>query len=127
MAENETSARQTLEKEWGDQFEQKLRLIGATLNNLVDPETAEALETAAGNNPAFIKLLAVVGEKLMDDTAFKGDLQSNSWSSPIAAQAEIDQLKMDGEFQKMLTNKSHPGHKAAMERWTRTFSNAYPS
>jgi len=124
--ESEMNAKATLEKQWGDKFEHNLRLASSTLNQLTDPDTASQLEQMAGNNPAFIKLLAEVGNKFMrEDSAFKGQLQSNSFTSPVAARGEIEQLKADPLFIKQLMTKEDPGHKLAQEKWTNLHKQAY--
>lgn len=124
--ESETKARESLQKEWGDKFENNLRLASSTLNQLTDPDTASQLEQMAGNNPAFIKLLAEVGTKFMqEDSAFKGQLQSNSFTSPVAARGEIEQLKADPLFITQLMTKTDPGHKLATDKWTNLHKLAY--
>jgi hypothetical protein len=124
--QSQAAARDLLQKEWGNKFEGKLKMAAATLNQLSDPQDAQALEQMAGNNPSFIKFLASIGEKLnAEDSAFKADLSANSATSPISARAEIDSLKGDREFIESLRNPEIPGHKQALDRWTKLHSVAY--
>jgi hypothetical protein len=41
------------------------------------------------------------------------------------AKADIERLKLDGEFQKAYTDSSHPGHKDAVARMNRLNQIAY--
>tara|TARA_B100000497_G_scaffold12941_1_gene14764 strand:+ start:1208 stop:2092 length:885 start_codon:yes stop_codon:yes gene_type:complete len=115
---NETNAREVLQKEWGDDFETNLKLSNAALNKLLPNDVAEQVQERYGNDPNLIQLLANAGKSLMDDTEFKGTLQSSSWTSPVAAKSELDQLRSDPVFTSQLTNKTDPGHKFALEKWT---------
>jgi hypothetical protein len=128
FSQAQEAAVNALKEQWGDKYENQLKLASATLSNVTDPETAESLKEMAGNNPAFIKMLANLGEKMLtEDSAFKGNMQSNSFTSPVAAQGEIQQLKGDPVFIKQLQNASDPGHKTALNRWTNLHSQAFPA
>jgi hypothetical protein len=123
---HETAVNQ-LKENWGDQFENKLKLASATLSNVTDPDSAEQLKEMAGNNPAFIKMLADLGDKMLaEDSAFQGSMSSNAFTSPVAAQGEITQLKGDPLFLQQLQNNMDPGHKTALARWTNLHAQAFP-
>ena len=127
FTETQNAAVENLKSEWGDQFENKLKLASATLSNVTDPDSAESLKEMAGNNPAFIKMLADLGDKMLtEDSAFQGSMSSNAFTSPVAAQGEISQLKSDPLFLQQLQNKMDPGHKTALARWTTLHNQAHP-
>jgi hypothetical protein len=115
---NEANAREVLQKEWGQDFETNLKLSSAALNKLLPSDAVELVQEKYGNDPHLIQLLANAGHAMMDDSEFKGTLQSSSWTNPISAKSEIDQLKLDGQFIGALTDVSNPGHKAAVQKWT---------
>ena len=122
---NEAAAKEELAKRWGDNFEMNQRLAATALRETADADAFDRLNEKFGNDPDFLDIMSKMGNKMMDDTEFKSNLQSNTMTSDIVARSEIDQLKLDGNFQGALLDAGHPGHKAALERWSKLHQAAY--
>ncbi len=57
-----------------------------------------------------------LGQNMMEDHA-GGNGDELPVGDRAMAIAEIDKLKMDSEFQKMMNDRGNPGQKAAVEKW----------
>ena len=62
-------AESALRSEWGEDYDKNLALVGKVLNRFGSQETLTFLDkTGAGNDPAFVKMLAGIAQVLSDDT-----------------------------------------------------------
>lgn len=77
-------------------------------------------QSGFGDDPRFIKIFAKIGATLKEGTAHTGGqpgvLQTNSVDS---ARVRKSEMMSDQTFQKNLTDPNQPGHKAAVEEWTK--------
>jgi hypothetical protein len=133
MSESQTLAAReqgitTLKQEWGPQFDNNVKTAQLALRELGGENLAKAIdESGFGNNVEFIKFMHTVGVKLMDDEATHESGGSTAFGgTPMAAQGEIERLKLDTEFMTALNSGSHAGHKAAVDRWLALHQKAYP-
>ena len=105
-----------LQNKWGDKFDNNVRMANFALQKLAG-EHAQSIEDKYGSDPQLADLLYNASLLMADDSTFKGEMNSNSWVNPGAAQAEIANLKTDAQFVAALTDKSNLGHKEALEKW----------
>jgi hypothetical protein len=116
-----------LKQEFGDKYDAKIDIARGALRKFGDTSLVETLDsTGLANNPGLVKFLIQVGESTMDDSAF-GNGGGGGSGGPGSALQEIGKLKGDAEFMKVLSNRTLPGHKEAVERWASLHKSAYPS
>lgn len=113
-----------LKQEFGDKFDHKINVAKSVVQKFGSPELKGKIEEI-GNDPHFIRLFASIGEAMLDDTA-SGSGPGLIVADPSKAMSEINQLKLDADFQTALLTKHHIGHKAAVERWSMLHEKAYP-
>lgn len=114
-----------LKTKFGPNYETKVSLAQAVVKKYGSPELQSKIQEI-GNDPHFIQLFASIGEAMMEDTA-RGGGNGLIVTDAASSLSEINQLKGDSEFQKALGDRTHPGHKTAVERWTTLHERAYPS
>lgn len=120
---------QTLQREWGAAYNEKIALSQRAVREYADPDTIEYLEKSGfGNDAAVIKLFAKLGEQLKEDGKLVGEgLEAGKGAlSPKGAQEEINKKYGDGDFMKAYSDKSHPNHAGAVAEMDRLFKFAYP-
>lgn len=121
-----TKAATELKQEYGDKFDENIALSRAVLAKVGSPELIEYLNTSRlGNNPHLIRAMVKVGNMITEDRARSGAPSIFTRNADVA-RAEIAKLSGDMEFQKMLNDRSHPGHKEALSRWEGLFQQAHP-
>jgi len=115
-----------LRAEFGDKFEQNVDLAKGVVRKFGAPELVEFLNTSRlGDNPHLVRMLVKIGNGMAEDDA-RGQGPGLFIKDSTSARSEVDRLSGDKEFQDALNSREHPGHKAALERWTHTFAKAYP-
>lgn len=114
-----------LKKEFGDKFEGKMGLLRGVLQNYGNDKVIEAFESAGlSNDPNAVRMLVKIGEALLEDKSHVHSMQN---LDPITgAQAEIKSLTLDKDFMEALNTNFHPGHDAALSKWTMLHRQAYP-
>jgi hypothetical protein len=108
---NETE--QNLKQEWGIDYDKKIRAAQRGLQVYGDPEIAELMNTAAGNNPAVVKLFARLGAEVTEDMT-QNTQNNNLAISRLDAKDEIEQIFTN--YDHPYFNGKHPEHKSAVER-----------
>ena len=126
--EARTQYKATLEadmaKNWGAEKGQKLDAAKRAATSLgLDAERLLEVEGAAGGF-RMMDTLARIGAGLREDTIAGG---AGSGATAEAARGDLANLMADGEFNKALHDKSHPGHREAVDRWTRLNAAANPT
>lgn len=117
----------SLKSEWGDKFDSNVDIAKATAKKFGDEKLFNYLETSGmGNNAPLIKFLHKIGSAVLEDGDRGGGTGDIDLNGQTRAVREIDSLKTDKEFQEALGNARHPGHAAAVARWTGLFASAYP-
>ena len=91
-----------LKKEWGFDYDKKVRQAHRALEVYGDEEIKQLMNTEAGNNPAVIRLFARLGEDVTEDMA-QNTKNNNLATSPLDAQEEITEI---------FDNPEHPYHNA---------------
>lgn len=116
-----------LKQEWSTNYDNNVKIAQGALRQFGSPELiAKIDELGLGNNTDFIKFMHGIGVQLLDDEAIGGGDGGQFGGTPMAAQQEIERLKVDKEFQEALNSVNHAGHKAAVDRWRALFEKAYP-
>ena len=123
----QATALEGLKKEWGSAYDAKLGQAAAVIQQYGDDSLREYLnKTKLGNDVNLIKLLSSVGEKLnMEGTIVDAGSSTNKAHTPEQAMAEIN--KIMGDRNHPYYDKSHPGHKAAVDEMALLFKQAHPS
>jgi hypothetical protein len=120
----------TLQAEWRGGFERKFQAAVAAAEHLGLPaEAIDGIESKIGYAET-IKLLSNIGAKLGEDK-FVGSEGGNpggffNGMTPAEAKAAWAQKLLDPSFSAALTDRNHPGHKAAAAEQTRMFKVMYP-
>lgn len=130
-AESASASVKELQAEWGDKFAANVDTARAVIKKFGGDQVADIVkhldDSGLGNHPQLVRLLAKIGESIMEDTSRRG---TDDGTLPIndqtRAMQEIDRLKTDPEFQKMIGDARAVGHKDAINRWTALFKMAYP-
>ena len=116
-----------LKAEWGDKYDVQLDTAKAVLQKFGDTAFMEYVNEGGGNDPRLIKTLARLGASIIEDKSRGGNAGDGLMiTDATRAAAEVNRLKQDSEFQKALTQKSHPGHKAAVQQWLNVHKVASP-
>lgn len=113
-----------LKKEWGAAYDQKFSYAAKVAQD-AGPDFLKYLdETGAGNDVRMIKFLNSIGEKTIKEGTIIEGGNPNKALSPAEAQDEIN--KIMGDSKNPYFDKSHPGHRAAVDEVQRLFSLAHP-
>ena len=116
-----------LRGEFGDAYEAKIDIANTALRNFADEKFIDFVEqNGLAGDPSLVKFLVKIGEQTMEDRA-GGDGPGNIGTGPGAALTTIGELKIDKEFQTALNTRTHAGHKAAVDRWTKLHQQAFPT
>ena len=111
-----------LRKEWGFDYDTKVRTAHRALQVYGDSELDALMNTEAGNHPAVIKLFARLGEDVTEDMA--KNTQNNRLSvSPLDAKADIDKIYADAKHP--YHAPGHPEHLNAVEKMRQLHEKVY--
>jgi hypothetical protein len=114
-----------LKQEYGAEYDAKIDLARSVVGKFGDEKLKAYLEeTKLGDHPAMIRLFAKIGEGMLDDSA-RGSGSGLILGDATTALAEINQLKLDSNFQKALMNRG-PGHQEAVDKWSMLHKKAFP-
>jgi hypothetical protein len=118
---------QQLKQEWGSNYDANVNLAKSVIGKFGDDTIRQAIEAGAGNDPALIKLLSKVGAAMLEDKQRGGNgADGMEITEATKATSEIQRLKTDSQFLEAFNKQHHPGHKAAVDRWTALHRLAYP-
>jgi hypothetical protein len=119
-----------LKKEWGGEYQAKLDGAQQAIKFLGGDDLAAHLNsTGTGNDPQFIRMFAKLGEMFANDRLKTGEgfrIAQAGFKAPSDALAEINTLKADTAFTKVLLDASAMGHREAKDRWANLMKAAYP-
>ncbi len=127
------AADEALTKEWGAAKSEKLALAKGAVNYFAETlklgdGLKQALERPGpdgkpiGNDPAFSKLFAYLGETMREDGLLgKGAGGGDGALSPAEAEQQINALQADEKFMKSYTNRRDPGHADAVARMQKLY------
>lgn len=116
------TATETLKKEWGVDFDRRLKLAQATVAEFGGEELQKYLsETGYGNDPMLVKAFYKISEQFGEDK-FKGVAEGIGGLTPDSAMKRINEINADPAFM----DKSHPKHDELIAERSRMFRLAYP-
>jgi hypothetical protein len=116
-------AEEELRKEFGNAFDQEIRLAKGAVAKFGGDELAAMLdETGLGDNPHLVRAFAKIGRAIAEDEILGEGAHAKPMHTARSAKEEIDRLENDRDFQKKL----HGGDAAANQLWQELFSAAYP-
>lgn len=125
-----TEEHEALKKEWGNGYDRQLRIAQHAAKELgIEADQIDQLEQTmgfAGTMRLFSKIGRALGEDRFVDGSGDGDRGFSGQMTPAEAKAAYAKFISDSGNLKALTDKSHPGHKAALEEKQRLFSIMYP-
>ncbi len=118
-----TSARQQinatlgeLKKEWGTDYERRLILGERAVREVGGDGLVDLLErTGLGNNTILVKAFAQIGEILSEDGMIDGRIEGAMGADDI--KSKLEGMLMDKTHP--INDLSHPGHKVAVEEYTK--------
>lgn len=116
----------TLQQEWGDKFQANVDVAKSVIKKFGDEALVAELSNGMGNNVQLIKALHKIGTAVLEDKDRGHGGGNLELTDQTRAIHEIDRLKTDEAFQKALNDARHPGHNAAVQRWTSLFAAAHP-
>jgi len=129
MKAEQTRIETVLRQDLGAGYDTAIKQAGMAAKLLaeeagVDPgkaaDYASAILGSEETTRMFLHLAKMMGEGALQGAGDKGFASSVS-----DAKADIERLKLDGEFQKAYTDSGHPGHKDAVARMNRLNQIAY--
>lgn len=130
---DKAKAADSLKAEWGNAYDDKLKLAQAAINHytgelkITDQVLAELDASKLGNSPGLAKLLAHLGAQLKEDGLVgKEGAGFGAMLSPAEAMQQINAMNADDASKKALLDPRHPQHKEVMERRAKLFEQAYP-
>ena len=113
MTLGKKSTEEALHKEWGYDYDNKVRAAQRAMSVYADEDLIQLLDTEAGNHPSVVKLFARLGEDITEDMA--KNTQNNKLAvSPIDAKADIAKIYSDAKHP--YHNSGHPEHRNAVEQ-----------
>lgn len=105
-----------LKKEWGAAYELKVAGIEVAAQKLgFNDDQLSGLHKAMGPVEAM-KFVDSLNTKMGDHKFESGDLVNSNHKTPAQAETEMQELSMNREFMDAWLDRSHPGHKAAVEK-----------
>jgi len=116
--QTEETVKAELTKEYGSEYDAKLALgrqALAKLNSDLGEEDLNRLEALLGSSK-LVKMMVTLGDQWKESGYISGDTGAGFGTELASVEAEIAKLNTDAEFQKAYTNKSDPGHRAAVDQ-----------
>lgn len=112
-----------LKKDWGQAFDQNVKLTRDAIDQFGGKEVMDALTaTGALRNPAIVKAFAKIGRALLDDDVHGRGRSTAMESSPEESLAQIAAMRGDKAFVTLL----RAGDTGAQAKWDKAFKAAYP-
>ena len=113
MTVGKKNTEEMLRKDWGYDYDNKVRSARRAMSVYADNELMELLDTEAGNHPSVVRLFARLGEDITEEMA--KNTQNNKLAvSPIDAKGDIQKIYSDAKHP--YHNAGHPEHKNAVEQ-----------
>ncbi len=108
------SGLESLQTEWGQAYAPKLGVAQKVLKEVVKDEAVLEMfkDPKVGSNPAVIKALAAIGEKLYKEDGFAGGSGSGA-PTPEEAMRQINDIM--GDSNHPFNKPDHPSHKQAVQ------------
>jgi hypothetical protein len=117
---------QRLKIELGQDYKASLDAAQRVVNEFGDEAFKQYLQQSdLGNDPHLIRFMIKVGQAMADDKVILQGTSASIGGSSSLALAEINRLKNDKAFHKLLMNPMEPGHAEAKKRWQELHRIAY--
>lgn len=107
------NAEQSLKKEWGAAYDNKLQQAGTVANKYLNNEFSNLTlsdGTRVGDHPEFIKAFANIASELGEDKLIQAN--GPQYMTPKEIDKQVRELQQPGSA---YWNKNHPGHAAAVQ------------
>lgn len=115
-------AKAILKKEFGAGFDQQMKLAARTAKTFGGEEASKLLDDPSfGNNPVVIRMLAKMGQELMEDSIMEVDKDKAFGLTPERAKQQIDMRLKDPNFKAAYHSATHPNHRAAVAEMSNLF------
>ena len=123
-ANEKAAAEETLKKEWGGAYDQRLHLANRMIEENVNDANKDAVLKAVGNDPRVADFLANMAKKFVEHKVIDADV---SQQTPNDAMAEIETLRSTpGYVTGELAKTSPARHKQITEQLGMLYKKAYP-
>lgn len=123
IAQNQKEQLDTLKKEFGQAYDQNMRIAQDTLKELAgdryEAVVQEMTERGWGNSPELARLFVSVGKMFFTEGEIKGKAKGNFALSPEEAQAKISEIQ--GNLEHPYHIAGHPNHQKAIEEVQKLF------
>jgi hypothetical protein len=121
-----------LKAEWGRSYDARALLGANALSELTDDPAAIANTvlrdgTKLGDQPAFIKMMAAMGERMQEKGLIGENRVNTATLSPEEAQRKLNEMMTDSDkFSILFEDASHPMHRELVRERERLLELAYP-
>lgn len=122
-AQQAVEAAQSLQKEWGTAFKERIAIAERVIGQFGD----DATEAAIKDNPALIKLIYNLGKNMVEGQTIGGGGGTGGLMSPQEALAAITAKMRDKDFMAAYMSRKNPTHNQAVEEMKLLNEMAYPS
>ena len=113
MTLGKKNTEELLHKEWGYDYDNKIRAAKRAMSVYADNELIDLLDTEAGNHPSVVRLFARLGEDITEEMA-KNTQNNRLAVSPIDAKADIAKIYADAKHP--YHDAGHPEHRNAVDQ-----------
>ncbi len=122
MSMGKKNTEELLHKEWGYDYDNKVRAARRAMSVYADDELMQLLDSEAGNHPAVVKLFARLGEDITEEMA-KNTQNNRLAVSPIDAKGDIQKIYADAKHP--YHDAGHPEHRNAVEHVKQLYEKVY--
>ena len=113
MTVGKKNTEEMLRKDWGYDYDNKVRSARRAMSVYADNELMELLDTEAGNHPSVVRLFARLGEDITEEMA--KNTQNNKLAvSPVDAKGDIAKIYADAKHP--YHDAGNPEHRNAVEQ-----------
>jgi len=124
--EKQTAEIAELKKEWGNGFEQQIKIAELAIRDFGGDELIKHLkESGLNNDSRLIKVFAKIGAELREDKLPGGTSREGGGMTPEQAKERIESIKSDRQHPYYL--KDHPNHQAAVAEMSKLWEQRYPA
>ena len=109
---------QSLQREWGGDFEKNANLAQRAFKQFADEAAVQAInETGLGNHPSILKMFTHIGRMMAEDGSLhSGEGQQWGGMSATMAQDSINDLMNNSDFMESYLDQYHPQHAQAVRK-----------
>jgi hypothetical protein len=121
------SAKKALHDQFGDKYEHNLKVAKGVLQKFADHDVYEGItgDAMLGDNPYLIRLLAKLGNSLLDDQSIMEGSANTFVDLQTNAKSELEKLEADPEVWRVLNDAGDIGHDHMVQRRNELYKKAY--